>query len=360
MKRIIKFWKKFGKEFKFFIQVYFCVKWNRKVYLTACSDNPELFVHMMKKWKTDLGYSFNYYIQWASWKGYLDIVKFLLKSNQVKPNQNNDYALTIAISSNMIDVVKLLIKDERISINNNRRPINTSMIQHKYEITKLLLDVSYIRNSRDRRRDIRSRYDYIRFRDNYLQPESNVGGYNYEHFQYACNNEHLEIVKYLLTKPYLRLDSSVLVNAASNGRTQIVELLMKNKKFDPRFDNNKALRNAASFNHTETIMALLKDKRVNPGVDKYIVLKYAIRNKNVYLLKMLLEDKRIDPSAYNNTLLKSIDNKSNSIYYKKIIKLLLNDERVLKKISDRKNIKELLDRNILPNYKSKKIKKKYR
>ena len=156
MKRIIKIFKKFKKKFqiifkklkndlKLFIQVYFYENWNRQVYIGAISDNPDEFFKLMTKWKTNLKYNYNYYIKWASTKGYTTIVKYLLKSNEVDPSVSNDFSLNIAAKEGHLDIVKLLLNDKRVNIDTSRQPIITSMDNHKYDITKYLLNKIYHR-----------------------------------------------------------------------------------------------------------------------------------------------------------------------------------------------------------------------
>jgi len=361
MKRIIKIFKKFKKKFqiifkklkndlKLFIQVYFYENWNRQVYIGAISDNPDEFFKLMTKWKTNLKYNYNYYIKWASTKGYTTIVKYLLKSNEVDPSVSNDFSLNIAAKEGHLDIVKLLLNDKRVNIDTSRQPIITSMDNHKYDITKYLLNKIYHRKKNINNTQYRRRGNF--YTDHFYP-------INFKYFQYACNNGHIEIVEYLLTKSYLTLSFSFLVDVYNH---EVFRVLLKDKRFNPDYDNNYILKTAVSRNQTEIVKVLLEDPRVDPTVDRYIILKRIIANKNIELLKILLNDKRIDPSVFNNTLLKSIDNRLASSENKTIINLLLKDDRVLSKISDKKNIKELTIRNILPNYNSKKkiINKKYR
>lgn len=105
----------------------------------------------------------------------------------------------------------------------------------------------------------------------------------------------LETVKLLLADP--RVDPTVsdaLGQAVFSGHYKIVMLLL-DAGADPSAENNNAIHWAARLGHTEIVRVLLKDKRVDPTTRD--VVEWAARLGHYDTVKVLLEDPRIDPTA---------------------------------------------------------------
>ena len=119
------------------------------------------------------------------------------------------------------------------------------------------------------------------------------------------------------------------ITAIDKGYTEIVRLLLKDRRFDPYANNYEAIQlasNQYSYKYTEIVKLLLNDKRVDPSANNNEAIRHASGIGNTEIVKLLLKDKRVDPSANNNEALRS--GIGLIIPYTETVKLLLEDERV--------------------------------
>jgi hypothetical protein len=93
---------------------------------------------------------------------------------------------------------------------------------------------------------------------------------------------------------------------------------------------NYAIWNACERDETEIVKILLKDKRVNPMVNDGVTLYWACHNNNLDMVKLLINDKRMDLSAENNKIIKW----AYRFKHYDIVKQLLKDPRVIKNLTD--------------------------
>jgi len=97
-----------------------------------------------------------------------------------------------------------------------------------------------------------------------------------ERFKKAIENNVLWLVKQCLDDG---VDPTAYHNeairwAASNGHTEIVRLLLSDKRVDPTANHNQAIQLAACNGHTETVCLLLSDKRVRDKLSKEEKIKF--------------------------------------------------------------------------------------
>ena len=112
-----------------------------------------------------------------------------------------------------------------------------------------------------------------------------------------------EAVRLLLQDPRVNpaADHNQAMRWASlYGYTEIVRLLLKDKRVDP----SEAIRLASESGYIEIVKLLLKDKRVKPSTHDNYPIRAAIRNNHFEVVKLLLQDKRVDPSDLNNEAIK--------------------------------------------------------
>ncbi len=64
----------------------------------------------------------------------------------------------------------------------------------------------------------------------------------------------------------------IFVDAARKNYFAVVQLLLKDDRIDPTFDNSDAYKIAVACSHQETIEVLLKDGRIDPSVNNNIRL----------------------------------------------------------------------------------------
>lgn len=62
----------------------------------------------------DPSFDDNFFIGWASKRGYLGIVQWLLTDKRVDPSANDNYAIRRASENGHVEVVRLLLADPRV------------------------------------------------------------------------------------------------------------------------------------------------------------------------------------------------------------------------------------------------------
>ena len=65
------------------------------------------------------------------------------------------------------------------------------------------------------------------------------------------------------------------------------------EEVDPSEDGNYAIRMASINGHTEVVRLLLQDRRVDPSDDNNKSIKWASRNGHTDIVKLLLQDERV-------------------------------------------------------------------
>ena len=88
--------------------------------------------------------------------------------------------------------------------------------------------------------------------------------------------------------------------ASQNGHTEVVRLLLEDKRVDPSAVNNCAIQYASQDGHLEVVQLLLEDKRVDPSTGDNYAIRYASSTGRLEVVRLLLGDKRVDPSSSNN------------------------------------------------------------
>ncbi len=138
----------------------------------------------------------------------------------------------------------------------------------------------------------------------------------------SSSKGYLDTLKVLL--PYMDSTSgnTSLILASENGHKDIVELLLKDSRVDPRTNDNKALKIAVRYDNASVVNLLLKDHRVNPITVNPIAIASANGSTNV--IKILLADTRLDPSDDDNEAIEL----ASQYGHTEVMELLLNDNRV--------------------------------
>lgn len=121
----------------------------------------------------------------------------------------------------------------------------------------------------------------------------------------------------------------VIKTACQFGQTSIVKYLLEDWRIDLCVDDNYPLRVASKNGHLEIVKLLLSNTKVNPCES---ALFWAIKKGHTNVVIELLKQKKIDPTKWKNRAC-SIAFKKN---YFKILKIILDDERVKSNISKRK------------------------
>jgi ankyrin repeat protein len=127
-------------------------------------------------------------------------------------------------------------------------------------------------------------------------------------FTVACQNGRIEIVKFLLQIEMVQTLGDInsgLLHAATGGYFEIVELLSKNSRVDAD-TLNLAFRNACLKNHTRVVDVLLKDSRIEPDYNDNDALVQAVTEWKFELAHILMNDSRVDPCARDYMLVRHV------------------------------------------------------
>jgi ankyrin repeat protein len=109
------------------------------------------------------------------------------------------------------------------------------------------------------------------------------------------------------------LKNKSFIIAIHNNDIEQVKLLLKNKKINPSYDNNLAIRTATMNGGVDLVKILIKDKRVDPSdydfFDSSIFGLSPIITSSILghfdIVRLLLEDPRVDPSTQYNCAISS-------------------------------------------------------
>lgn len=84
-----------------------------------------------------------------------------------------------------------------------------------------------------------------------------------------------------------------LINAAWNGHTDIVRLLLTDPRVDPVANDDQAIRFSASRGHTEVVKILLSQQKVDPTARNYFAVNYAATNGHLEVVKLLMNHDKV-------------------------------------------------------------------
>ncbi len=129
----------------------------------------------------------------------------------------------------------------------------------------------------------------------------------------ACEEGLVEMVRLLLTDPRVHPMQEIenpddnddvvdpLILACQNGHLEIVKTLLADQRVDPGLYRNQEIQNAIISGFAEIVELLLKHSRVNPRAGD--LLFYAVQEGHAEVVKVLLADCRIQ-SKLNTAILK--------------------------------------------------------
>jgi len=122
----------------------------------------------------------------------------------------------------------------------------------------------------------------------------------------------------------------LLIKSCDNGYLNGVKISLE-RGADPSYKNNYVIGYASYKGHTNIVKLLLNDRRVDPSAGDNSAIRNASENGHTDIVKILLNDKRVDPSERDNSAIRYASQNG----YLEIVELLLNDNRVRNKLSDR-------------------------
>jgi hypothetical protein len=219
-------------------------------------------------------------------------VQRMLQEGKVDPSKKDNMALEVASERGYTEIVRLLLEDERVFPNHVVMRVYES---NNIEMLNLFLDYISVRSVEDL-------------------------------FDRAYSDRRNDIIEFLINHPMYEIlnPRPFIVNAAWDGRTDIVRILLENGREDPRVSNNSAIIRASENGHADVVRLLLQDGRADPSDYNNSAIIRASQNGHADVVSLLLEDGRSDPSYYNNSAIIRASRKGRA----DVVELLLEDERV--------------------------------
>ena len=104
-----------------------------------------------------------------------------------------------------------------------------------------------------------------------------------------------DILETLLSSPKIDFnidDSQILVNMLHIP--ELVNILLKDGRYDPSIERNRALREACEHKYVDSIEIILKDGRCDPSKCLVEILDITYKQKYLHVLEVILNDSRVD------------------------------------------------------------------
>jgi len=112
----------------------------------------------------------------------------------------------------------------------------------------------------------------------------------------AAARGHMAVVDRLLQDArFCRIHC--LEQAASEGKSELIERLMLHKLIDPTHAKNIAIQLAAQRGHVAVVERLLEDERVDPSANTNLAVRSAAEYRHHAVVDRLLEDDRVDAAV---------------------------------------------------------------
>lgn len=236
----------------------------------------------------------------ASFKGYLDILKLLVRDRRV--NLRNTDAIHLAAKNGHLDVVKFLL---------NKRAFHK---ENLYYIAEDALENSHIEVVKTLAQH--NRFILSAHRNSFIRIAAEKGDVN--------------MVEYLLSQNIVDAGdkrNEAIINAAENGHLKTVKLLLANPKVNASARESSALLMAAKNGHLEIVKLLLKVPNINPGAADNFAIFWSAENCHVEIFKLLINDPRVNPNARNGDLI-MVAARDDCI---EIVKIILFSDRFINK-----------------------------
>ena len=124
-------------------------------------------------------------------------------------------------------------------------------------------------------------------------------------FIWAIENEHLRLIKSLITYFKNQFNPNLNENwpirfASGKGNLELVKLLLTDSRVDPSADNNTAIVIASGKGHLELVKFLLTYTGVDPSANDNMAIEMASDSGHLEVIKLLLTYPKVDPSSDNN------------------------------------------------------------
>ncbi len=157
-----------------------------------------------------------------------------------------------------------------------------------------------------------------------------------KHFKYKICNDYFW--KTYIDKKWKNKDEA-LVNAYTDNKSYIVEVLLQDSRVDPSADKNKAIIKASSKGYYKIVKLLLKDSRVDPSADNNYAIGQALYYGHLQAINKLLKDSRFKFSTENYHYISyALEQKLQFDAVKLVLIYILQKENVLEDLLSTKDI----------------------
>jgi len=112
--------------------------------------------------------------------------------------------------------------------------------------------------------------------------------------------------------------------AAKRNSTEIVKLLLSDKRVDPSVSSNVAIQEAAIQGNLEMFNLLFTDPRVDPSDKENVAIQLACELDHPKIVSQLLQDPRVDPTEDSNYALFAAAHRG----FKEVIQILINSGKI--------------------------------
>jgi ankyrin repeat protein len=246
------------------------------------------------------------YAQTSERNTFVQIFKFLV-SKGANPGNINTPLIYKAALGNDAELLEFLLNDKRVVL----RGHHTTSEDLSY--SRIIVD-DYINQYPDS--------DSIEiltllFKDDRFKSELDNALYH------ATARKHINQVKLLLAYGANPASNyAILQTACQMGFTEIVKILLETNA-DPQANDSGSLRWASYSGRTDIVKLLLDDKRADPTAQESLCLRHAVDQNKPSVVQLLLEDGRAIPT--NAMLQDAVDRNENP----SVVRLLLIDGRAI-------------------------------
>lgn len=205
-------------------------------------------------------------------EGRLLVVQCLLKNNYINPDIDDNQAICLAAEQGHANIISYLLKDKRVNpVAQEHSPLYKAAANGHRKAVKNLLQ------------------------DERVNPKAN----NNQALHAACKNKHLAVAGLLLSTPAWTkklYSESPFLWACKNGYSDVVKWILEEDAFYD-IDLDKAVDISINTNNADLMEVLLDDGRAlpqNPILNS--MLCNAARLGHEKIVRLLLNDERIDPT----------------------------------------------------------------
>lgn len=192
------------------------------------------------------------------------------------PSYQNCFVLVRATTANRLDIVEVLLKDERVG------KLGTNLVE-SFRIA--------------------CRRGFLQIVERFLMEQKLISGVINDAFIEVCEIGIFEIVQVLLKDtrcdPRIREYKGIHV-AVEKGHLPIVKLLMLDGRVDATFKQNVLIGSACQMDKVDVLRFLLSFSHLNPNDGDDVALYTCIQYDHPKCLKVMLQDKRVKARVEEN------------------------------------------------------------